>query len=498
MTTDRPLTLDVTDFGPVARACIELRPLTVFVGPSNTGKSWLATLAYALHRHFGSAPWGWRWRPWFRMGPEAPALPDGASTDLWRIAEQLRASASRSQESAENVALTPPVETAIRLHLGEQRDALGGEIQRCFGIEAGRDLVRQTSKKAHIWLRHAVEGVSEPATHELTVGDEGWTFLSTIPQGFRIRGNRSRRLLSNLSIQARASDGGLETDRTWDAIGALARDVLPNRNPAFYLPADRTGLMNAHSTVVSALIQSATMAGIRRADPVPPLSGVRGDFLEQLVEMVSDLSDRRRRLRRGGREGLRRLGKRIEEGILGGAVKVGGLPGVAYPHFTYRPSGWKSDLPLTNTSSMVSELAPVVLYLRHVVAPGDLLIIDEPESHLHPAIQVAFTRQIAEIVRAGVRIIVTTHSEWVLEELGNVVGRSRLTDRGDAESGAGSLSGSDVGVWLFEPAENGGGSTVKEIALDADTGLYPSGFAAVAAALHNDWAAIAEPRGDAE
>ena len=70
MTTDRPLTIDVTDFGPIARGCVELRPLTVFVGPSNTGKSWLATLAYALHRHFGSRPLGWR--PWFRMGLEDP------------------------------------------------------------------------------------------------------------------------------------------------------------------------------------------------------------------------------------------------------------------------------------------------------------------------------------------------------------------------------------------------------------------------------------------
>ena len=490
MTTDRLLTLDVTDFGPVARACVELRPLTVFVGPSNTGKSWLATLTYALHRYFRSAPWGWR--PW--MGTETPALPDGASTDLLRIAEQLRASASRRPEAAENIALTRSIETAIRLHLGEQGEALGEEIQRCFGVEAGRDLVRQTSEKAHIRLRHVVEGVSRRAMHELTFDDEGWVFLSTIPEGLRIRGNRYRRPLFNLAIRARESDG-MDADRTWDAIGALARDVLPNRNPAFYLPADRTGLMNAHRTVVSALIQSATMAGIRRADPVPPLSGVRGDFLEQLVEMVSD---RKRRLRRSGREGLRRLGKRIEEGILGGAVKVGGLPRIAYPHFTYRPSGWKADLPLTNASSMVSELAPVVLYLRHVVAPGDLLIIDEPESHLHPAIQVAFTRQIAAVVRAGVRVIVTTHSEWVLEELGNVVSRGRLA-AGDAENtDATSLGTGDVGVWLFEPAADGGGSTVKEIALDDETGLYPSGFDTVARALHNDWAAIADPHGDTE
>ena len=122
------------------------------------------------------------------------------------------------------------------------------------------------------------------------------------------------------------------------------------------------------------------MAGIRGADPLPPLSGVRGDFLQQLVEMVSGprLRDRR------GREHLSRLGKRIEEEILGGAVDVGSLTGIAYPRFTYRPQGWESELPLTNASSMVSELAPVVLYLRHLLALDDLLIIDEPEAHLHP------------------------------------------------------------------------------------------------------------------
>ena len=54
-----------------------------------------------------------------------------------------------------------------------------------------------------------------------------------------------------------------------------------------------------------------------------------------------------------------------------------------YPNFTYRPKDWKKDLPLMQASSMVSELAPVVLYLRHVVRRGDLLIIEEPESHLH-------------------------------------------------------------------------------------------------------------------
>ena len=40
--------LDVTNFGPIAEAKIQMRPLTVFVGPSNTGKSYLAILILRL------------------------------------------------------------------------------------------------------------------------------------------------------------------------------------------------------------------------------------------------------------------------------------------------------------------------------------------------------------------------------------------------------------------------------------------------------------------
>ena len=45
--------LDVEDFGPIVKASVDLRPLTVFIGPSNTGKSYLAILMYALHQCFG-------------------------------------------------------------------------------------------------------------------------------------------------------------------------------------------------------------------------------------------------------------------------------------------------------------------------------------------------------------------------------------------------------------------------------------------------------------
>ena len=144
-----------------------------------------------------------------------------------------------------------------------------------------------------------------------------------------------------------------------------------------------------------------------------------------------------------------------------------------------------------NASSMVSELAPVVLYLRHMVEPGQVLIVEEPESHLHPAMQVKFTRQLAALVNAGFRVLVTTHSEWLLEELANIVRRSELPGARKAKQNGDDIAlGSDqVGAWLFEPKRRPKGSVVTEIRLD-DSGLFPTGFDDVAAALHNDWADI--------
>jgi len=144
-----------------------------------------------------------------------------------------------------------------------------------------------------------------------------------------------------------------------------------------------------------------------------------------------------------------------------------------------------------NASSMASELAPIVLYLRYLIQPGNLLIIEEPESHLHPAAQIEFIRQIALLVQQGVRVLVTTHSEWVLEALSNIVKRSGIPESTGGESANESvaLDRSQVGVWAFQPQKRPKGSMVREVELDG-SGLYSSDFDDVAMKLHNDWSSI--------
>lgn len=99
-------------------------------------------------------------------------------------------------------------------------------------------------------------------------------------------------------------------------------------------------------------------------------------------------------------------------------------------------------------------------------------------------------RLLALLAKSGLRVIITTHSEWVLEELANIVRRSELRGAREAGNDVGAaLDRHEAGAWLFQPKQRPKGSVVTEIEL-AQAGLYPTGFEEVAAALHNDWAEI--------
>ncbi len=292
----------------------------------------------------------------------------------------------------------------------------------------------------------------------------------------------ARDLVTQSMIWPSDRESAIRIDSFVSALGSvvLSSLVAPLHLNAVYLPADRTGIMQAHRVVVSSLIANASSAGLGPVGPAQTMTGVLADFLTHLVNMnpVEDPSKCTLKDRAGD-----------IEAILSGSVAMHRSPVVNYPQFTYRPEGWETDLTLANASSMVSDLAPLVLFLRHRVEPGNTLIVEEPESHLHPAKQVELTRQLVKLVHAGVRVVVTTHSEWLLEELANVVKRSLLPEdaRERHANADASLRGDQVGVWLFEPTRRSGGSVVREARID-DSGLFPDGFDEVARALHNDWA----------
>ena len=502
-----PLELNVINFGPIAEGRIELRPITVFVGPSNTGKSYLAALVYALHTSLGASPQRnvqtdyskERFR--VRVMDSLEGFPL-SENDIDQVRRWLKETVIHSQSSripsSELQELQDSVSERVRTILENGDNVIPyilDDLSRSIGVEMLGELVshpfrgnfsfsfgrgKSTEPNSEICFTYRGEvseaGVSVEASIPdilaMPIGEEfagelnHWQWLMFQFFGDEARGGDTARIaLSQLA-----------TDSAFNMMDPLGR-------PAYFLPANRAGVMHANQVVVRALIASASRTALRTDSPKPTMSGVLGDFLDQLVTLASASQQE---------QGIyNELAKHLEDNLLRGSVGVERTE-IDYPSFVYRPYGWERELPLMTTSSMVSELAPVVLYLRHVLQPGNLLIIEEPEAHLHPEMQARFTRLLVAAVQSGIRVLLTTHSEWILEELANLVRLFELPTerRNGIENPEISLNPDQLGVWFFEPDEQTGGSVVKEISLDEESATFPAGYGLVADSLYNRWAEI--------
>ena len=499
-TGEKHLELAVSNFGPIAEGTVELRPFTVFVGPSNTGKSYLATLIYALHRFFGNAServGGGRDSGPFKIISTDNVTLSREDIDrliAWVDEGRLHAETRRYSEDRLRVAEMPDNVSALVRRvinsIGYASGTLDDEIARCFGMGKTQNTIHYPgSDRAEFSIRGNASNESSDNgsfSHEITVTKQGTAIDFSLSDTMPVYGRSYVDVPWFLSKPEDVADTREQNARIY--LGILAGMAFPYSaghlyRKAYYLLTSRANLMHTHQTIVQSLIAGASRAATHPSTS-PTFSGLLGDFLERIVS----LGDRNNQREASDYP----LALDLEQNVVGGEILIASNP-VGYPEFLYRPYGWERDIPLANASSMVSELAPVVLYLRHVVQPGDTLIIEEPESHLHPTMQVELTRLLAAAVKAGIRIIITTHSEWILEELANLLLMSELPkdQRHGFEAADLTLSDAELGVWSFEPDAEVGGTMVKEIPLDKEMGKFPSDFGLVTVGLYNRFVRIA-------
>ncbi len=481
-------TFSVRNFGPIVRADVELRPLTIFAGPSNTGKSYLATLIYAICKTMREELSYW-------------PIPSQDPEESWGRLSQAE---KRAFTDWRRLPMGDPGKTVVPAPISDHMRKVAwqslrkpGEIERsaamslleCFGTETPGDLMRRKSRNPAT----ATVSVSGPRTPR-----PAWFEFSFTADKVHVGSDIDKAFLGHvrqLSPSPWARRFFLCADPKKALLMLLDRGIRHLTREAFpllvppvhYIPANRTGAMHSHHMTVRSLLGRAPSSGLRPSALPPGFSGVFGDFLANLAAV------------NGAHGKFRGIEGEIQDGILRGSIDSDTLPGTNYPSFYFRPSGWKEDrIPLSRASSMVSEMAPIVLHLRHIALPDDLLIIEEPEAHLHPEQQAHLAVQLARLVRAGLRIIVTTHSEWMLEQFANLVVLSvqpertkRQIEKDRPDLAGGDLGVDQVGAWCFKSIKRPPGGTVRESKFDLDVGVLPMDYTRVATTLYNDWAEMA-------
>lgn len=79
----------------------------------------------------------------------------------------------------------------------------------------------------------------------------------------------------------------------------------------------------------------------------------------------------------------------------------------------------KVSVPVYIASSSIKSLFLIDLYINYLAKEKGLLIIDEPELNLHPDNQRKMAGLLARLVNAGIKVMVTTHSDYLIREINN-------------------------------------------------------------------------------
>jgi len=107
----------------------------------------------------------------------------------------------------------------------------------------------------------------------------------------------------------------------------------------------------------------------------------------------------------------------LESDLLSGKVQIS-----SDGEIQFRPTkSPRTLLPVQMTASVIKTLSSLVVYLKHIANPNDLIIIDEPEINLHPDNQILLARLFARLANAGFRLMISTHSDYIIREFNNLV-----------------------------------------------------------------------------
>ena len=95
-----------------------------------------------------------------------------------------------------------------------------------------------------------------------------------------------------------------------------------------------------------------------------------------------------------------------------------------------RPTDLDRQVDLAAVGVGVSQVLPV-LTVCLLAEPGDIVLLEQPELHLHPALQMRLADFLLACVDSGRQIIVETHSEHLVNRLRRRVAEDDSNDVGE-------------------------------------------------------------------
>ncbi|MBF0540130.1 MAG: AAA family ATPase [Nitrospirae bacterium] len=451
------LRLEVKNFGPISKADVEIKPLTMFIGPNNSGKSYLAMLVRSAY-----------------IPLELNLVVNFMKSN--NSADQYISNFFANSKIEPNEELTIPkkqAEKLIKKYLNKLYLFNTDIIMRLFSSHF-KDLIQSYQNEFSIKIKQ--HKILTRLSYKKSDNKLKSNFsLKIIPKKITLKnidntniGNFSDEMVININQRHNKIN---KNNAFNEMIHAFYFDYNLI-NITFYLPAERSMLMKVGKTIASEIIYKAQLAGIKDLE-TSKISGAEAEFLLNIINLPEKKGH------------FYSLASEFERELIDGeiALKFTDKP---YPEIKF--IFHESDIPLHRASSTVTTIAPLILYLKYLIEPGHVLIIEEPESHLDPKNQTILAKYLVRLRRAGVYIVITTHSEYLFSQLNNflllskVNPEERIKKFGYKEDDY--LNPDEMSAYVFEKDKKSIGFNTKKIKIDK--GVMDDEFLFIHEALYKE------------
>jgi predicted ATPase len=217
---------------------------------------------------------------------------------------------------------------------------------------------------------------------------------------------------------------------------AIADIVFADHIPRVHIAsAERTGVAIFRKELDMA--RTRMLKALHQVDPKEPKrnafqsvikAAMDADYawpVEDNVEFIRQLEDIDKR--EGGLAKTNPKLLQVFDAIIGGSYKV------VKSQLVFQAKGrGKQRFTMNEASSSIRALLDVGFYLRCKAEEGDLFMLDEPELNLHPKNQRSFARLVARMVNAGIKVFITTHSDYLVKELNTLIMLNQRTSHTQA------------------------------------------------------------------
>ncbi|TXJ46116.1 AAA family ATPase [Brachyspira pilosicoli] len=179
-----------------------------------------------------------------------------------------------------------------------------------------------------------------------------------------------------------------------------------------FLPASRTGFFLSYKELAKQSITSAFNIENQKIKTLfqKPIS----DFINNLIDLSKEYKEN---------EEYTDIIE-IFHNIIQGKIEVNSETGGYY----YKPNNADVKIPMYLNSAVITETAPLYLFLKYGKNIGTFFI-EEPEMSLHLKLQKQMARIIINLVNKNINLMISTHSDTILEHINNMIKLNSINDK---------------------------------------------------------------------